>query len=612
MSEPGGPGRRGRHSSGEGAGGFSTPSWGAGFPPAPGFADAATGGIRPGDPRHGENRPRFEPWADAGASTGGFRHVSGVLNRHEDRTGPLPEPAWWSYASSDHPDHPRARHADGDDGPGSSPQHGGPHRPDSEHPSAPLPPLPPRPAGVWDRLQPRTTGPADDDDATVAQHVDLDGYDPRDVDASSSAEEDDEWEDRTGGLEVIGSHVEEDAPRRRRGLRRRSEAGRGTPGRRSPQDGSPQDGAPHDHPDERIPVAPYDRRDDPSRRKRRPWAVLLSLLVIGGLVVGIVLGVQALMGLMTAEDYTGEGTGTVEIRVSEGDTLTDIARTLAEADVIASTGPFVDAAEDRPEATGIQPGRYGLRQQMSGAAALDLLLSNESRLLSRVTIPEGLTVARTLERLATETGRPIEEFEAAAADIPALGLPAYANGQLEGYLFPATYDVDPEDTPAQLLRSMVQQFTTVATGLQLEQRAAAVGRTPAEIVTVASMIQSETRLDSERPDVAQVIYNRLGQGIPLGIDATLAFALSKSGNDLTVTDLRTDGPYNTRTRTGLPPTPISSPGEASLEAALTPSSGNLLYYVLESADGTHFFTADYAEFQAARQRCAAAGLGCGG
>jgi UPF0755 protein len=340
--------------------------------------------------------------------------------------------------------------------------------------------------------------------------------------------------------------------------------------------------------------------------------VLLSLLLLGGLVVGIVLGVQALIGLTEAEDYTGQGTGTVEVRVAQGDTLSDIARTLADADVIASTRPFVDAAEGNAAATGIQPGVYGLRSQMSGQAALDMLLSDESRLLTRVTVPEGLTVARTLERIASETGRPIEEFQAAAADVPALGLPAYAGGQLEGYLFPATYDVEPDQTPADILRAMVQQFGAVASDVQLEARAAAAGRTPAEIVTVASMIQSETRLDEERPDVAQVVYNRLGQGIPLGIDATLAFGLGKSGNDLTVTDLRTDSPYNTRTRGGLPPTPISSPGEASLEAALAPSTGDLLYYVLENADGTHFFTADYAEFQAARQRCADAGLGCGG
>jgi UPF0755 protein len=302
----------------------------------------------------------------------------------------------------------------------------------------------------------------------------------------------------------------------------------------------------------------------------------------------------------------------VQVRVQDGDTLSDIARTLVDEDVIASTRPFVDAAEGRPEATGIQPGVYGLRSQMSGAAALDMLLGEGSRVLSKVTIPEGLTVAQILERIATETGTPIEELQAAAADLPALGLPDYAGGQLEGYLFPATYDVEPDQTAPQILGMMVDQFTTVAAGLDLEARAAAAGRTPAEVVTVASMIQSETRLDEERPDVAQVIYNRLAQGIPLGIDATLAFGLNKSGNDLTVTDLRTDSPFNTRTRTGLTPTPISSPGEASLEAALTPTTGDLLYYVLENSDGTHFFTADYAEFQAARQRCAEAGLGCGG
>ncbi|WP_170977983.1 endolytic transglycosylase MltG [Blastococcus sp. CCUG 61487] len=496
--------------------------------------------------------------------------MSGLLDRHEDQTGPLAESDWWAAGSHD-------------------PSDG--HRPDSAHPSGPLPPLPPRPPGVWDRLRQRP----DDEDATVAHPLDPHDLRREEPPVRPPEADVDPWEDSTGGLEVIGAHVDDHGPRRGRGRRRRA-AGREEPGT---ADRHHDDG----HHDE-------SRRG--GRRRRRPVAVLLSLLVLGGLVAGIVFGVQALMGLLAADDYTGEGTGSVEIRVEQGDTLTDIARTLVGADVIASTGPFVSAAEGRPEATGIQPGRYGLRQQMSGAAALDLLLSAESRLLSRVTVPEGLTVARTLERLATETGRPLEEFQAAAADLPALGLPAYANAQLEGFLYPATYDIEPEDTAGQILRSMVQKFTTVAAGLQLEQRAAALGRTPGEIVTVASLIQSETRLDEERPDVAQVIYNRLGQGIPLGIDATLAYGLSKSGNDLTVTDLRTDGDYNTRTRTGLPPTPISSPGEASLEAALSPSSGPLLYYVLESQDGKHFFTADYAEFQAARQRCAEAGLGCGG
>ncbi|SFF30275.1 endolytic transglycosylase MltG [Blastococcus tunisiensis] len=568
----------------------------------------------------------FEPIGRAGTAA---RPGPGILARHDDVTGPLAEPDWWSYRSSDHPDHPlNARSGDGraagrDDLP-------------PTHPSAPLPPRPP---GVWDRLRPR---PETDDDETVATPLlpggplDTPGHggqtsgpvgasrssDPEDADDDMTVShapqtgEGSDWDDQTGGLEVIGAHVEEDAPRRRgrRGRRSQEGAGDGPPAGSDPA-GAGDDALVHDPAfGEDIPVKPYDPRTGRARRRRNPIAVLASLLVLAGIVVGIVLGGQKLIELVdpTAKDYTGQGTGEVSIRVQGGDTLSDIGRTLTEADVVASVAPFVEAAEDNAAAVGIQPGVYTMRLQMSGQAALDRLLDPASRMLSRVTIPEGLTVERTLARIAEETGRPVEEFRAAAADPAALGLPAYANGQLEGFLFPATYDVEPDDAPVDVLRGMVAQFNEVAGRIQLEQRAAAMGRTPLEVVTVASMIQSETRLDEERADVGQVIYNRLDQGIPLGIDATLAYALDKSGNDLTVTDLQTDGPYNTRTRVGLPPTPISSPGEASLEAALAPSTGNLLYYVLESEEGSHFFTSDYAEFQAARQRCADAGLGCGG
>ena len=583
MTVPGGPGGRGRHSAGDGTGGFPSSPWNAGArPPVPGG---------PGLPSVGPGHR-----TDAGSP-------SGAPGRRDDATGPLPDPARPSSGSTDHADHPRARLGDGNDVRA--------RRTDGQHPSAPLPP---RPSGVWGRLQPRATGPADDDDATVAappfepagdayadpqpsaeeQHPDEPRPEPH-PDEQHHEGDTESW-DRTGGLDVIGAHVDG-----------------GTDGQFLPDDTGRIEDLGHDDEDGHGGAVPltYDRRGGRSRR-RRPLAVLLSLLVLGGLVVGIVLGVQALLGLTEAEDYSGAGTGSVEIRVEEGDTLSDIARTLVDADVIASTRPFVDAAEGRPEATGIQPGLYAVRSQMSGEEALDMLLASDSRLVSRVTVPEGLTVAQTLQTIAAETGRPIEELQAAADDIAALGLPAYAGGQLEGYLFPATYDVDPDQTSAEILSTMVAQFSAVAGRLQLEQRAAALGLSPEDVVTVASMIQSETRLDEERPDVAQVIYNRLAQGVRLGIDATLAYGLNKSGNELTVADLQSDNPYNTRTQDGLPPTPISSPGEASLEAALAPSSGDLLYYVLESADGQHFFTADYAEFLAARQRCAEAGLGCGG
>ena len=577
-------GSGGRHSSPEGS-----------FPP-PGDAGF-------GVPRYEPSRYEVPPYVTGGSAPVGRRtagpagRTPRVLDRYDDGTSRLPEPGWWSYDSSDHPGHPlSARHS----GAGRHDPGGWGDGADDLPPSHPSAPLPPRPQGAWEKLRPREDTAADDAQTVAAPllpggpldtparrgHTSgpVSGYrasgdadDDLQDDAPTEAHLLDpdghhSWEDRTGGLDVIGTHVGDDDSR-----------GRG-------------------------------RRRNSGRRRRRPVAAILSLLVLAGLVVGIVLGGQKLIQLVdpTAKDYTGQGAGDVSVRVHDGDTLSDIGRTLVDADVIASVAPFVDAAESNAASVGIQPGVYSMRLQMSGQAALDQLLDPASRRLSRVTLPEGLTVEATLARIAEETGRPVEEYRAAAADTAALGLPAYANGQLEGFLFPATYDVEPDTTPADVLRQMVQQFTEVAARLQLEQRAAAAGRSPMDVVTVASMIQSETRLDAERPDVGQVIYNRLDQGIALGIDATLAFGLGKNGNDLTADDLRTDSPYNTRTRTGLPPTAISSPGEASLEAALAPSSGDLVYYVLETAEGRHFFTSDYAEFQAARQRCADAGLGCGG
>ncbi|MGX5653860.1 endolytic transglycosylase MltG [Geodermatophilus nigrescens] len=481
--------------------------------------------------------------------------------------------------------------------------------------------LPPRPQGAWSRLSKR---PDADPDATVAAVV------PREADAPTEAHpladahggsHDDphhvnhhhdhhEDDDATGGLDVLGAGGREERRRGRRG--RRDEQHHDDPHHDPHHDDHHDE---HDHPaTDEHPVLGGGRGTRTGRRRRSPLANLVALLVLAALVAGIVFGGRALIGLVNpeAEDFAGSGTGTVDVRVGEGDTLSDIARALVEAGVIASAAPFVEAAETEPAAMGIQPGVYSLRSEMSGAAALDLLLDPAARQVSRVTVPEGFTVAATLQRIAETTGLPIEELQAAAADPAALGLPAYANGQLEGFLFPATYDVEPDTTAVDVLRAMVSRFTETAADMQLEQRAAAAGRSVYDVVIVASMVQSETRLDEERPNVAQVVYNRLNQGIALGIDATLAYGLGKNGNDLTVTDLRTDGPYNTRTRPGLVPTPISSPGEASLEAALAPSTGDLLYYVLESQDGRHFFTASYEEFMAARQRCADAGLGCGG
>ncbi|MGY1856245.1 endolytic transglycosylase MltG [Modestobacter sp. SYSU DS0290] len=315
-------------------------------------------------------------------------------------------------------------------------------------------------------------------------------------------------------------------------------------------------------------------------RRRRPVTIVLSLLVLGGLVAGIVFGGQALWRTLNpaSEDYTGQGTGAVEVRVNEGDSLRAIARSLVSADVIASTGPFLEAAEANDSATGIQPGVYAMRQQMSGASALDLMLHPETRMVTKVTLREGLTVAQTLNRLAEATGIPLAEWEAAAADPAALGLPAYAGGMLEGFLFPATYDVTPDDTPAAVLSSMIARADQVLNqlGVPVERRL--------EVVTKASIVQAEAGNVTDMGMVARVLENRLGDGMPLQLDTTVNYANGKSGITTTPQDRANPSPYNTYVHTGLPPGAISNPGQDAIEAVLNPTPGDWRYFVVVNPD----------------------------
>jgi UPF0755 protein len=317
------------------------------------------------------------------------------------------------------------------------------------------------------------------------------------------------------------------------------------------------------------------------RRKRRgPITVVLSLLVLIGLVAGLAVGGLALWRTInpTAADYTGSGTGSVDVKVNPGDSLRTIAGTLAGADVIASTGPFEDAAKANPAATGIQPGIYSMRLQMSGKAALDLLLDPATRQVTKVTIPEGLTAAQVLQRLADQTGVPLEQWQAAVADPVAIGLPAYANGLVEGFLFPATYDITPDQTPVDVLRQMVAGTDQVLNdlGIPVEQRLS--------VLTEASIVQAEAGSVEDMGKVARVLDNRLADGMPLQLDTTVNYANNKSGITTTNEDRQNPSPYNTYAHTGLPPGAISNPGEEAVRAVLNPTAGDWLFFVVVNPD----------------------------
>ncbi|MCZ2847728.1 endolytic transglycosylase MltG [Modestobacter sp. VKM Ac-2978] len=329
-------------------------------------------------------------------------------------------------------------------------------------------------------------------------------------------------------------------------------------------------------------------------RRRGPMVVGLSLVVLAALMAGIFVGGKALWDRVNpvAEDYPGAGTGEVDVRVEPGDSLRAIGTTLVEADVIASVAPFTEAAEANPAATGIQPGVYRLRQQMSGQAALDLLLDPASRQVTRVTLPEGLRVTQVLQRLADESGLPLAELEAAAADPAQLGLPAYANGLLEGFLFPATYDIEPGETAVEVLSEMVARTDQVLTDLQIpvEQRLTAL--------TKASLVQAEAGSVEDMGKVARVLENRLADGMPLQLDTTVNYANDKAGITTSAEDRANPSLYNTYVHPGLPPGAINNPGEEALRAVLAPTPGDWRFFVVVDPDtGETRFAATGAEHQ---------------
>ena len=346
------------------------------------------------------------------------------------------------------------------------------------------------------------------------------------------------------------------------------------------------------------------------RRRRRLVVPLVVLLILGVAGAGALFGGRALVSRFgTTPDYQGQGTGEVLIRVEPGDTATDIAATLLDKGVVKSEKAFRNAAKDDPRSVSIQPGTYKLHKEMSGVSALVLMLDPAARVLSRVTVPEGLSVAATLKLIADKTSLPLKDLQAAAKATKSLGLPAYAKGRLEGFLFPETYDLEPGTSAAELLRTMVAMYKEKVDTSGLSARAADVDLDPYQLLVVASLVERETQRVEERPRVARVIYNRLEQDFYLGVDAAILYGLGRSGGGLTQADLEKDTPYNNRIHKGLPPTPIANPGVASVQGALEPAAGPWLYYVLNGdKSGRHIFTDDRDVFNTAKAKCQAAGL----
>ncbi|MEU6786222.1 endolytic transglycosylase MltG [Nonomuraea angiospora] len=196
-----------------------------------------------------------------------------------------------------------------------------------------------------------------------------------------------------------------------------------------------------------------------------------------------------------------------------------------------------------------------------------------------VNVAAGMRLSLLFKQLSQLTGRPVADFERAAKDGAALGLPSYAGRRLEGFAFPGTYEFSPAASPAEILRPMVARFEDAAEAADLADGARRAGRTPLEIVTIASIVQAEAGRDEDMTKISRVIHNRLDRKMLLQMDSTILYGLNKYGTEATLKDARSPSPYNTYRRPGLPPGPIGSPGAEAIRAALHPARGTWLYFV---------------------------------
>ena len=319
---------------------------------------------------------------------------------------------------------------------------------------------------------------------------------------------------------------------------------------------------------------------------------------------------------------SGEATATATFTINQGDSLSEVSKRLEDQGFISSAGVFRWYVA-RNGGIELEPGFYSLRAKAHMGDIMAILNTPPSITYSKVTFPEGFTIAQIARRLEDKTIRITEADVLAAVSDPAIVANFKPDGvdSLEGLLFPDTYLVSGDETPTQVIQRMVTLMEDVAREEGLADSQSKVGFSPYKVLIVASMIEREAKVEEDRAKIARVIYNRLEAGMPLQIDATLYYGAPEGAS---FADLKAvEGPYNTYLKKGLPPTPIASPGRASIRAALNPTNNppasdplcaqtpkpcRYLYYVLADADGRHVFAATLAQHEANVEAARAAGL----
>ncbi|TNH31423.1 endolytic transglycosylase MltG [Micromonospora orduensis] len=357
-------------------------------------------------------------------------------------------------------------------------------------------------------------------------------------------------------------------------------------------------------------------------------ALLLALFLLGGIGGGAFYGFDRIQNYFVTPDYDGAGTGEITVEIKNGALLADMADALVAADVVKSQKAFIEAAEANSRSKNIQPGTYKLRKQMSGASAVTAMLDLKNRIVNGITIPEGRTSKNIYKLLSEKTKIPVKDFEAAAKDPEALGVPDWwftrGDGKkvvksVEGFLYPDTYEIPPKATAESILKLMVDNFLSVTGEMKFADRVQKErgGVSPYEALIVASLAQAEAGNKDDLGKVARVAYNRVYGEFNcncLEMDVTVNYYLesigkpTKSSKQMTASELDDPkNPYNRKLR-GLVPTPINNPGKQALEGAMDPPVGKWLYFVAIDDKGHSAFAEDYEQHQRNEAKAREAGI----
>lgn len=363
------------------------------------------------------------------------------------------------------------------------------------------------------------------------------------------------------------------------------------------------------------------------KRRQRGLAVLIAALV---LIVGAVIYIGVSLANRTPSDYEGSGNGVIQmVEIPEGSSLSELGPELAERGIVGSNNAFQSAAFSNPNAGSVKPGFYRLQEEMSAQAAVEALLDPANQVdmldiqggstLMDVVVVGGDTRPGIYSQISnvtcgdgSENCISSEELQrvAATVDPAALGVPAWAveavnargddPKRLEGLIIPGQYVVDPSAGAEDILRDLLTRSAEQFASTDIENRSQAVGLTPYQLVTAASLVEREAPYD-DFDKVARVILNRLDQPMRLEFDSTVNYGLPDVEVATTDEDRARVTPWNTYAKDGLPDTPISAASVRAIEALENPAEGDWLFFVTVDKDGRTVFTNTFEEHQNATQ-----------